>query len=53
MNSFFPCAGGRVLHAPTRREFIDRHVFYDGKYLGVELLTALLEDYSRPSPMTR
>lgn len=36
----------------TRREFIDRHVFYNGKYLGVELLTAMLEDYSRPRPMT-
>ena len=36
----------------TRREFIDRHYFYDGKYLGVELLTALLEDYSKPRPMT-
>jgi poly-gamma-glutamate synthesis protein (capsule biosynthesis protein) len=38
--------------SPTRREFIDRHVFYDGKYLGVELLTALLEDYARPAPTT-
>ncbi len=36
----------------TRREFIDRHVFYDGRYLGMELLTAMLEDYSRPRPMT-
>jgi poly-gamma-glutamate synthesis protein (capsule biosynthesis protein) len=36
----------------TRREFYDRHVFYDGKYLGVELLTGMLEDYSRPRPMT-
>jgi hypothetical protein len=35
----------------TRREFIDRHVFYGGKYLGVELLTAMLEDFSRPRPM--
>jgi poly-gamma-glutamate synthesis protein (capsule biosynthesis protein) len=35
----------------TRREFIDRHVLYDGKYLGVELLTAMLEDFSRPRPM--
>ncbi len=35
----------------TRREFIDRHVFYNGKYLGVELLTAMLEDFSRPRPM--
>lgn len=42
--------GGRVIDE-TRREFIDRHVFYDGKYLGVELLTAMLEDYSRPRPM--
>ncbi len=36
----------------TRREFIDRHVFYDGRYMGVELLTAMLEDYSKPRPMT-
>jgi len=38
--------------ANTRLEFIDRHIFYDGRYLGVELLTALLEDYARPRPMT-
>lgn len=36
----------------TRREFLDRHVFYDGKYLGLELLTAMLVDYSRPIKMT-
>lgn len=36
----------------NRREFLDRHIFYDGRYLGVELLTAMLEDYSRPRPMT-
>ena len=36
----------------TRREFYDRHVFYDGRYLGMELLTGMLEDYSRPRPMT-
>jgi hypothetical protein len=36
----------------TRDEFLDRHVFYDGRYLGTELLTALLEDYARPRPMT-
>jgi hypothetical protein len=35
----------------TRREFIDRHIFYNGKYIGTELLTAILEDYSRPRPM--
>ncbi len=36
----------------TQREFIDRHVFYDGRYLGVELVTTFLEDYSRPRYMT-
>lgn len=36
----------------TRQEFIDRHVFYQGKYIQTELLTALLEDYARPRPMT-
>ncbi len=36
----------------TRREFLDRHVFYDGRYIGTELLTAMLEDYARPRPMT-
>lgn len=35
-----------------RYEFLDRHVFYDGRYIGTELLTALLEDYARPRPMT-
>jgi len=35
----------------TRREFINRHVFYDGRYIGTELLTAMLEDFSRPRPM--
>jgi hypothetical protein len=44
---------GNVPRAPgIRREFIDRHVFYDGKYISTELLTAMLEDYSRPRPMT-
>ncbi len=36
----------------TRREFLDRHIFYDGRYLGVDLLTAMLEDYAQPRPMT-
>ena len=40
------------MYEGNRREFIDRHVFYDGRYIGVELLTAILEDYSRPRPMT-
>ncbi len=36
----------------TRKEFIDRHVFYNGKYISTELLTAYLEDYAQPRPMT-
>ncbi len=36
----------------TQREFLDRHVFYDGKYLGVELITTFLTDYARPRFMT-
>lgn len=38
--------------AGTRLEFIDRHIFYGGRYLSTELLTAILEDYARPRPMT-
>lgn len=36
----------------TREEFIDRLVFYDGDLISIELLTAMLEDYARPRPMT-
>ncbi len=36
----------------TRKEFIDRHVFYDGRHISTELLTAFLEDYARPRPMS-
>ena len=44
------CSNSAYLAAT--REFLDRHVFYDGHYLGVEFLTAMLEDYARPRPMT-
>jgi len=37
----------------TQYQFVDRHVFYDGRYLGVELVTTFLEDYSRPRYMTQ
>jgi poly-gamma-glutamate synthesis protein (capsule biosynthesis protein) len=50
-NLFFDQMGDSPWY-PTRREFLDRHVFYDGHYISTELLTALLEDYSRPRPMT-
>jgi hypothetical protein len=35
-----------------RREFFDRYVIYDGQFISAELVTALLEDYSRPRIMT-
>ncbi|MFQ6101883.1 MAG: CapA family protein [Anaerolineae bacterium] len=35
-----------------RQEFLDRHVFYDGQHISTELLTAILEDYACPRPMT-
>jgi poly-gamma-glutamate synthesis protein (capsule biosynthesis protein) len=37
----------------TENEFIDRHVFYDGRYLGVELFSMRLIDYARPRYMTQ
>jgi poly-gamma-glutamate synthesis protein (capsule biosynthesis protein) len=36
----------------TENEFLDRHIFYDGRYLGVELITAKLTDFCRPRYMT-
>jgi poly-gamma-glutamate synthesis protein (capsule biosynthesis protein) len=36
----------------TRQEFLDRHIFYDGRHISTELLTAMLEDYAQPRPMT-
>jgi poly-gamma-glutamate synthesis protein (capsule biosynthesis protein) len=36
----------------TRQGFIDRHVFYNGRYLGAELLGIQFVDYARPRPMT-
>jgi len=35
-----------------RQEFIDRHVFYDGRHISTELLTAKLENYAQPRPMS-
>ena len=45
-----PSSGKRTTN--TRRAFITRHVFYDGQYLGTELLTTMLEDFAKPRPMT-
>jgi len=35
----------------TRREFYDKHFFYDGKYIGTLVFTGMLEDYAQPRPM--
>jgi poly-gamma-glutamate synthesis protein (capsule biosynthesis protein) len=35
----------------THQTFVNRHAFYDGRYLGVEIRTAFIEDYSQPVPM--
>src|SRR5215212_2228046 len=35
-----------------RREFFDRYVIYDRRFISAELITAMLEDYSRPRLMT-
>ena len=34
-----------------RDQFIDRHIFYDGRYISTVLLTTVLEDYAQPRPM--
>jgi poly-gamma-glutamate synthesis protein (capsule biosynthesis protein) len=34
-----------------RREFVDKHVIYDGKYINTALYTAWLVDWSQPTPM--
>lgn len=39
------------MDGPSRREFLDRHVFYGGRYISTELITAMLEDFARPRPM--
>ncbi len=36
----------------TRNVFVDRHIFYAGRYINTELLTYIIEDYARPRPMT-
>jgi hypothetical protein len=36
----------------TRKGFVDRHIFYDGRYISTELMTHIIEDYARPRMMT-
>ncbi len=42
----------QMFSMPTRELFIDRHVFYNGKYIDTELLTFINEDFAQPRPMT-
>jgi poly-gamma-glutamate synthesis protein (capsule biosynthesis protein) len=52
-NLFFDQMGDQDWMPPgIRREFFDRYVIYDGKLVSVELITVMLEDYSRPRIMT-
>lgn len=37
---------------PTRQAFIDRHVFYDGRYINTELITIWFVDLARARLMT-
>jgi len=36
----------------TRQELLDRHIFYAGRHISTEVLTAMLEDSAQPRPMT-
>ncbi|MBI5351952.1 MAG: CapA family protein [Chloroflexi bacterium] len=52
-NLFFDQMGNfDWMPAGIRREFLDRYVIYDGRLISVELITTLLEDFSRPRIMT-
>ncbi len=48
-NIFF---GDQVFTEGAQQTMVDRHAFYDGRYLGVDLRTAKIEDISQPVPMT-
>ncbi len=47
-NLFF----GDQIDPATRQTFVDRYLIYENRLLSVELLTAQIEDYSQPRPMT-
>jgi poly-gamma-glutamate synthesis protein (capsule biosynthesis protein) len=51
-NLFFDQMNVPELPEATRWEFLDRYTIYRGKIIGVEVLTAMLEDWSRPRLMT-
>jgi poly-gamma-glutamate synthesis protein (capsule biosynthesis protein) len=52
-NMFFDQMGDQSwMPRGIRRVFLDRYVIYDGRLISVELIPAMMEDYSRPRPMT-
>ena len=52
-NLFFDQMGDQDwMPAGIRRIFLDRYVIYGGRLISVELLTGMVEDYSRPRWMT-
>ena len=52
-NLFFDQMGDQSwMPKGIRREFFDRYVIYNGRFISAELITAMLEDYSRPRLMT-
>lgn len=42
----------QMFSTDTRQEFLDRYVIYDGRHISTELLTAYLDDFAQPRPMT-
>ena len=52
-NMFFDQMGDQSwMPRGIRRVFLDRYVIYDGRLISVELIPAMMEDYSSPRPMT-
>ncbi|MGM0373427.1 MAG: CapA family protein [Chloroflexota bacterium] len=51
-NLFFDQYTGSPNVSETRKAFVDRHVFYEGKHISTELLTMVFVDYARARPMT-
>jgi poly-gamma-glutamate synthesis protein (capsule biosynthesis protein) len=52
-NLFFDQMGKLIGQSEFNRwGFMDRYIIYEGRVISVELLTTILEDYSRPRPMT-
>lgn len=48
-NIFF---GDQTFSRGALTTMVDRHVFYDNRYLGTDLRTAFIEDLAQPRPMT-